>query len=98
MSITLVMAIVVLGLAFKIFWTLYQEGVQNQVFLQKNQAIFSAQRLINERIHIKSTSNGVPKDFSISSENAFVYRGKVIETQTSDGIYYDYFYPQEVSR
>lgn len=91
-SVELLLAVIVLGVAFKFFYRFYQSEWQNQVFLDKDNEDFLAQILISDKIYKKYFE----KDFTLVSENGIVYSGKLAEIQTKSGIYYRYFSIQTI--
>lgn len=89
-SLELLLAIIVLGVAFKIFWKFYGAERHNQIFLDKDNEDFLAQVFVSDKIYKKDFE----KDFTIVSKNGIVYQGRLIETQVKNNIYYRYFFPQ----
>lgn len=89
-SLELLLAVIILGVAFKIFWKFYGVELNNQIFLDKDNENFLAQVFISDKIYKKDFE----KDFTIVSKNGITYQGKFIETQVKNKIYYRYFFPQ----
>ncbi|MDO7252420.1 hypothetical protein [Helicobacter cappadocius] len=85
-TIELLMAIVILGIGFNLFYKIYQQRIKNNVFNQS--PLYQAQELMEEAIISKTNAN----DFSIESKNGYIYKGVLIQSPTI-GITYQYFIP-----
>ncbi|WP_180762706.1 hypothetical protein [Helicobacter sp. 12S02232-10] len=96
-SVELLMALVIMMGAFKIFWKIYEENERYRFFSQENQKIFLAQKHISEKIYFNSTQE-TSKGFFVLSQKGFSYDGKLLEDYSEEGLGYHYFYPQKIRK
>ncbi|WP_095331439.1 hypothetical protein [Helicobacter sp. 11S02596-1] len=95
-SVELLMALVVMGVAFKVFWKIYEENERYHIFSQKSQKMFLAQKNISKALDFGGTQNA--KSFVVLSQKGFRYEGKLLEERREEGLAYHYFYPQSISK
>ncbi|WP_143428543.1 hypothetical protein [Helicobacter sp. 13S00482-2] len=85
-AIELLMAIVVLGLGFNLFYKIYEQRLRDNIFNQST--IYQAQDLMEKTILLKTNTS----NFSIESKNGHIYSGFLIQTP-DDMVGYRYFSP-----
>ncbi|PAF46383.1 hypothetical protein BKH46_07905 [Helicobacter sp. 12S02634-8] len=94
-SLELILALVLMGVAFKIFWEIYGQSMQQIALNQKTQALSIAQKNIHNQLSALSTQGGgIP--FSVISQKGFHYEGVWVEEHTQAGSYH-YFSPKKIS-
>lgn len=85
-TVELLMAIVILGISFVLFWKIYDQRLKNTAFDEKS--IYQAQNMMQNAISSNSDGN----DFSIVSKNGHIYQGALIQISVQN-IGYKYFSP-----
>lgn len=85
-AVELLMAIVILGISFALFWKIYTQRLNNSAFDEKS--IYQAQDMMKNAI----SSNSYQNDFSIVSKNDHIYHGFVVQISVQN-IGYRYFSP-----